>query len=356
MSDVELLERPISDRATIEATYLDAIVREGVFPAGAFQLALPRLWTTQTAGAGVVPGPEMPVATIARFRPGAPNAAGAAIEAGVDVWAAWLPRVINGSDWLRRWCVTQGHEIQAIRELPTPNGLMGDAVAISRATGRLHRLVTMKDGDLIFLVDGSVRTMGVPDAPQLQEIPLMAAIRFRLLEPSGQRYAEPMVETAISAGPVDASFLLPQSWDVEDAPDRPPGGAAKVMRSRLGELVTGTLVVALSPGSLDAEALESMLVAKLGHQGYGIDEGALVLRGTRGQADFSLVQRQGRFQGQDLRLLCLRANGQAMSRGARGALSAVMISPAAASAFEAWANNRRVFEIILETFTLDAGG
>lgn len=346
-ADIPLLERPITPKAALEAAYLDAIVRDGIFPAGAFALALPRDWATEPAGANVVPDvSSRPVVTLARFTPGTPQALGATIAAKVVVYAAVLPRVMNGSDWLRRWMMTQGLSPVAFRELPTDFGLMGDALALHSITGRLHRMLTVKDGDLVFLIDGSVDPHGRAQDPLLQEIPLMAMIRFRLLEPSRQRYAEAMVDTRLTASGAEAVFPLPVSWMVDPSGDAPPRGSALRARLLRGEAVAGTLVASMADADFDAATQERVVLEKLSAQGIRFGEPEPLLSGTRGALTFQALRRRGSTPDGVAVALCLRAKGLARE------VSITVVGPDARSDLEAWAVNRRVFEIILESLDI----
>ncbi|MFN3145167.1 MAG: hypothetical protein ACE368_07780 [Paracoccaceae bacterium] len=253
---------------------------------------------------------------------------------------------MNGSDWLRRWMMTQGLSPVALRELPTDFGLMGDALALHSTTGRLHRMLTVKDGDLVFLIDGSVDPQGRPQDPMLQEIPLMAMIRFRLLEPSRQRYAEAMVDTRLTASGAEAVFPLPHSWFVDPAGDAPPRGSALRARLPRGEAVAGTLVASMANADFDAATQESVVFQKLLGQGIRFGEPEPLLSGTRGALTFQAFRRRGSGNGGAAIALCLRANGFARD------VSVTVIGPDAGTDFEAWAVNRRVFEIILETLDI----
>ncbi|MEJ6404704.1 hypothetical protein [Yoonia sp. 2307UL14-13] len=347
MNDITLLTSPTRDRQTIEATYLDAIVRDDVFAAGAFQMALPKLWTVDTFGADNMPSGEKPVIELARARPGVPDAFGATHDAIVQVWSAKLPRVMNGSDWLWRWAATQGYVIHALRELPTKNGIMGDAVLTSEKTGRLHRMVTMKDGDLIFLVDGSVDPRGAPQDPNLQEIALLAAMRFKLLSPSGTRYAEPMSEETVTSTLGQIGFFLPQSWNRQTAGEAPEQGAVSSYVTKLGDAVAGTLVVALGGYDTTAQQLEDTLIAKLENQGQNFGPATKTLEADKQGYRFSTWRREGTVSGQgDVQLLTMRGSFDGLP------VSIAMLTAVPQTAFESYAVNRRVFEIVVESHAI----
>lgn len=345
----QLLDQPVTPPEEIERIFLDAVVREDVFPSGQFSMALPRLWLVDTPGEATYPDPERPVLTIARAVPGTAEAHGAEIGAKVNVHSAFLPRVINGSDWLQRWSVTQGLDLQQLRELPTAFGLLGDGLALAPQSGRLHRMLTIKDGDLLFLVDGSVDHGGDPSRPQLQEIALMAMMRFRLLAPSGQHYAEQMQEISLDGTAGGVRFLLPDSWmPVASDEPPPPNGALGQWILPGPERVAGTLVAALGSAPGTAEPLESVLLGKLEAQGMQFAEATETLSVTREATMMQVMQRRGTARGADAVLLLVRANHAGVP------LSLALLTPSAAEDFETWAINRRVFEITLETLRMSA--
>ncbi|MQQ10609.1 hypothetical protein GFB49_19320 [Epibacterium sp. SM1979] len=344
---IELLTQPVSTKELIEATYMEAVVREGVFPSAAFKIAVPKLWQVETIGADVFPDPNTPAVPIARFTPGRTSAHGADMDAKVVVYSVFLPRVLNGSDWLRAFAPSQGLKLVGMRELPTAYGLMGDAVAYAPSTGRVHRLLTVKDGDLLFLIDGSVHAQGNPSAPGLQEIGLMAAMRFTLLSPSGQHYAEPMNALEIRAKSHSASFLVPASWDPVQPVDTPPDGAAVHLLHLQDEVSAGSLSAVLAgSGNTTAEELEAVFLAKLRRQGFQLSEAEPILHGSRGDINFNVVQYRGFLRDQERIVLSLRAHANAMP------FSGQIVSASDEANFEQWAINRRVFEIMLETLDI----
>lgn len=342
MSDIALLEHPVSPKDAIEAAYLDVTVREGIFASGAFQIGLPKLWDWQTSSRE--PSAEDPMFELATFKPGAPDAMGANHDASVLVHVAFLPRVMNGSDWLRSYMSNGRFDLHAIRELPTQNGLMGDAVA-SAQDGRLHRLVTVKDADLLYLIDGSLDPMGAASEPALQEIALMAAMRFKLLEPSGLRYAEAMAEHVLDGQLGNLGFIAPASWEAVTPGDVPPQGDAIHLKNLMGEAVAGSLVAVTGGVGSDALTLEETLLGKIAIQGAQLGDAEPILEATRGELAFSAWMRRGQSGGVGATMLCLRAD----FRGVPSSIT--VLSPAADAEFASWAVNRRVFEIVLETLT-----
>lgn len=352
-----LLTAPLSPRPVIEATYLDVLVRDGL-PAGTgFSIALPRGWAVERT-ATAAPGPEAPLVPLARFHPGEPDAPGAAEGVELVVWAAFLPREMHGADWLRAWMRSQGYRELDFRQAPAPTGMMGDALAAGRHDGalRLHRLLTVKDGDLLFLIDGRMTQGGQADHRVMQEIVLLAAMRFRLAEPTGQTFAEGFEWTELK-GAHAVRFLASGLWRETPGGDAPPDGASLVLDhvGPDGSTGRGSLIAVLGAAEATADAalaaaaeIERTTLAKLANQGFALSADAEPLAEERtAERSLLLHRRKARRSGTSMTILAARI---ALSEEAHSLpVCLILLSPDEDSAFEAWAINRRAFEIALST-------
>lgn len=343
---LKLLTKPVSSRAVIEVAYLDVAVKEGVFPSGAFSLALPLNWRSDRDQPDAIPDTDNPVVPLARFSPGTEDALGADAEVEIVVWAAALTREIHGADWLHQWITSQGFKTIDARELPTKFGIMGDALAVREVDGQtmLHRLYVIKDGDLIFLIDGRAKATPGLDAKAFQEIVLMAMIRFRLLAASGQVYAEPFEALAMSGSGGAIALIAPQSWTRSDSDDAPVGGAAMVLSNTVGAAVVGSIVVAFGNDRDDVKVIEDATLEKFRNQGYAVTAPGRVLveRSAEG-ARYDVV----RYEGSDFAVLSAR-----MVIGEKP-VSVILLTPSDLDAFEAWAVNRRAFDIVVGSITVE---
>ena len=369
-----LLTAPVSPRPVIEATYLDVLVRDGL-PAGTgFSIALPRGWAVERT-ATAAPGPQAPIVPLARFYPGESGATGAAEGVELVVWAAFLPREMHGADWLRAWMRSQGYRELDFRQAPSPTGMMGDALAAGRHNGalRLHRLLTVKDGDLLFLIDGRMIQGGMAqgsmaDHRVMQEIVLLAAMRFRLAEPTGQTFAEGFEWTALK-GTHAVRFLASGLWRETPGGDAPPDGASLVLDhvGPDGSTGRGSLIAVLgaAEGSGDAALaaaaeIERTTLAKLANQGFALSaETDLLAEERTAERSLLLHRRKARRTGPQgstpmtvlSARLALAGDGGRDGNGAGHSLPVclILLSPDEDTAFEAWAINRRAFEIALST-------
>lgn len=360
-----LLTAPVSPRPVIEATYLDVLVRDGL-PAGTgFSIALPRGWAVERTSPPVAPGPDAPIVPLARFHPGEPGAPGAEEGAGegieLVVWAAFLPREIHGADWLRAWMRSQDYRELDFRQAPSPTGMMGDALAVGRHGGalRLHRLLTVKDGDLLFLIDGRMPQGGRTDHRAMQEIVLLAAMRFRLAEPTGQTFAEGF-EWAELKGADSVRFLASGLWRVTPGGDAPQDGASLVLDhvGPDGAAGRGSLIAVLGAAEATGEAaaasaaaIERTTLAKLANQGFTLSpEAVLVAEERTAGRGIAVHRRKAGRAGTPMTVLSARIVLGEASHALPVCL--ILLSPdgdAGAPAFEAWAINRRAFEIALST-------
>ena len=366
-----LLTAPLSPRPVIEATYLDVLVRDGL-PAGTgFSIALPRGWAVERT-ATAAPGPEAPLVPLARFYPGEPEAPGAAEGVELVVWAAFLPREIHGADWLRAWMRSQGYRELDFRQAPSPTGMMGDALAAGRHDGglRLHRLLTVKDADLLFLIDGRMPQGGMgqggmgqggkADHRVMQEIALLAAMRFRLAEPTGQTFAEGFEWTELK-GAHAVRFLASGLWRETPGGDAPPDGASLVLDhvGPDGATGRGSLIAVLGAAEATAKAslaaaaeIERTTLAKLANQGFTLSADAeRVAEERTAERSILLHRRKARRSGTAMTILAARIALTETGGAAAHSLPVclILLSPDEDSAFEAWAINRRAFEIALST-------
>lgn len=370
-----LLTAPVSPRPVIEATYLDVLVRDGL-PAGTgFSIALPRGWAVERT-ATAAPGPQAPIVPLARFHPGEPGATGAAEGVELVVWAAFLPREMHGADWLRAWMRSQGYRELDFRQAPSPTGMMGDALAAGRHNGalRLHRLLTVKDGDLLFLIDGrmiqgGMAQGGVADHRVMQEIVLLAAMRFRLAEPTGQTFAEGFEWTELKGGTHAVRFLASGLWRETPGGDAPPDGASLVLDhvGPDGSTGRGSLIAVLGAAEATAEAalaaaaeIERTTLAKLANQGFALSaEADLLAKERTAERSLLLHRRKARRSGPQgstpMTVLSARValaeagGGEGVEAGQALPVCLILLSPDENTAFEAWAINRRAFEIALST-------
>ena len=343
---LKLLTKPVSSRSAIETAYLDVTVKEGVFPSGAFSIALPQNWQIDRDQPNAIPDTDNPVVPLARFSPGTDAALGADDGVEIVVWAAVLAREIHGADWLHQWITSQGFKTIDARELPTKFGIMGDALATREKDGAttLHRLYVVKDGDLIFLIDGRVKATPGLDKQAFQEIVLMAMMRFRLLAASGQLYAEPFEALSLSGPSGGISLIAPQSWTRTDSDDAPVKGAAMVLSNSVGAAVVGSMVVALGADRDDVTVIEEATLEKLRNQGYEVAAPGTVLIE---RSDENVSYQVLRYEGGDVVALSAR-----MTLGEKP-VSIILVTPSDKEAFEVWAVNRRAFDIVLNSVTVE---
>jgi len=348
LESLSLLTAPVSPKSTIENSYIDVTVRENVFPSGAFSIALPKGWRIDQDSPGAVPGPSDPVVPLARFAPELPDALGALERPQIVVWVAFLPREIHGADWLHTWIDSQGFSTIQARELPAKNGIMGDALVHRSDDNKtmLHRLLTVKDGDLLFLVDGRVEVspMSYENLEDMQEIFLMAMLRFKLLEASAQNYAEAFDPQTLTGANGKVAILVPSSWEVESAEDYPDAGSAILIKNVHAESIVGSMLVTLGGIKDSAEEIETVIRHKLVGQGYEIAAAGTVLaQRTTDTTTLQILRYDGQVDGNAIAVLSARVSFDGLP------VSVFLISPTASVSFEAWAINRRAFDIALSS-------
>jgi hypothetical protein len=343
---LKILKHPTSPKAALEADFIDVVVREGVFPSGAFSIAIPLNWKILRESRAATPGPERPFITLAKFTPGGPDAQGFSAHAAIAVHVAFLFREVNGSDWLRQWLTNQDLVLEDFRDIPTGSDIMGDALALNKKSGRLHRVRTLRDGDLLFIVDGSISAGQDVTRPELQEIALIASARFQVLKPSVQTYAEIMTEITLASATAHAGFIIPQSWNLVEPKDVPPGGAVRQLHHTKGGIIAGTIVAALGRDGSYSSDLGKILRMKLESQGFSIEGSQKYFSGCKGSMTLELKIWPARRNGSELVILDLAADRCDQP------FSLSLISPTAEVNFEAWSINRRAFGLAMQTLSI----
>ena len=341
----KLLIKPVSRPERIEEIYQDMLVTEGM-PAGtAFSVALPRGWVLEERQSVPTPGPVNPLVELASFRPATDGLFGSDVGAELVVWAVFLPREMHGRDWLRAWMTSQNYEPLDSREAHTLFGIMGDVLAMRRRDGItwLHRLTTIKDADLLFLLDGRAHFPPGEDRMDIQEVFLMAVIRFRLLQATKQLLAEGF-DTVILKGSSSIRFKVSGLWRQRPGGDAPAGGASLIFDNLLDQTAVGTMIAVLGMTGESSQELEAVTLRKLNSLGI-----TFTARTDPQYEDETLGRNVV------VRSVAALRDGAALTvvsaRIILGAIPAslILISPSGSEAFEVWSVNLRAFDIALDS-------
>ncbi len=339
---VELLKAPISSRDVIEKLY-NIVVFDKIPGNLGFLTALPGDWVAYPLPDAKVPNADMPMLPIARARPGT----GAREELELVVWAVFVPREIHGSDWLRLWMKSQGFRLLEFREAVSPFGLMGDALAsrFLNGTWRLHRLSTVKDGNILFLIDGRIPAREGTDYVAAQEVFLLAASRFRLIAPTGRRFAEAFQWVELP-GDAKVRMLISVHWRQTVGLDAPLGGVTNVFANIKNDEICGTMIAVLGGAMQNPDYIEKVTLLKLSIQGYSIIEKDIVKDFKKGSSSIKITKCYGK------RGLDKFEISSASFDMARVPVCIVLVSPVQEERPEDWAVNRRSFEIAIESLSL----
>lgn len=173
------------------------------------------------------PTAESPLVTIARLR------RVAAPEAEMEIVAAHLPREIDPADWLLIHLRSHQWRVQRMRRSPSPTGEAGDALSAVNIKGEgfVARTLAVKDDTRVYALHCQTAR---PSYEALAEEFLAAVSTFRLLNPSGKRFAEPLKTHNVTA-PLACAFAFPESWLELPDPTPPPGGASFSLVNVRGE-------------------------------------------------------------------------------------------------------------------------
>jgi hypothetical protein len=123
-----------------------------------------------------------------------------------------ISREVNPGDWLEMDLAQPGFRLLCARHLPTPAGVILDALVkiVDAGESRVHRYSVVRDGDRLFCVEaGSSEARYAEWAERI----LFCLSSFHLCHSQGRPFAEPILTSAHDAG-VRWSFRHPASWEV----------------------------------------------------------------------------------------------------------------------------------------------
>lgn len=304
-----------------------------------FAVAVSRDWRVLDAPAAA-PTPESPLATVARLR------RGAAPEAEMEVVAAHVPREIDPADWLLIHLREHQWRVLDMRRSPSPTGEAGDALSSVNVKGQgfVARTLAVKDGARVYALHCQT---GRHSYAGLAEEFLAAVTTFRLLNPTGERFAEPL-KTYRADAPLECAFAFPASWPEVPDPSPPPGGAAFSLVNLRGAEWAGqfTFAAVARYHETSYAGLFANYLGQLRENGIEVEADALTPRPAPPFAGMWSGVFAASRDGDSLEVRC------AVLEHARAWLLFSLVGPDWEIDPEANAINRRAFRMSLET--LDA--
>lgn len=167
-------------------------------------------------------------------------------RAEIEVNAFLIPREIHPSDWLRFWLENNGYQIETGRNIPSTYGMVGDYLSTRVINGEqyIYRSLAIKDGNRMFLLTCRVLQK---DYSVLAEEFLMAIKTFQLLNPTQERFAEPVKIFHVEK-PLTAQFLFPASWVYREDSTSPLNGTSFFLLNTLNnKVVIGHFTLVMIP-------------------------------------------------------------------------------------------------------------
>jgi hypothetical protein len=348
ITESDFLNTPQTAKDKIEAEYLSVTATEGIPSNAAFMTAIPKGWKYEPEYQKKVAGPENPIIPLASFKSTEKSSIAGVSDAAVVIWSIFLPREMHGADWLEIWISSQAFAKIAGRQAASPYGLMGDVLATRRKDGKemMHRMFTVKDGDVLYLIDGRVTITPDLDIIVAQEIFLLSAIHFKLLQPTKVKYAEGFHPTKLE-GEVSYEFLASGLWDTQVVEDAPPGGACLLLSNRNGEQIIGNLIVLSGLHKDEIEGYEQTTLSKLTNQGFQIAEKSQALSNseTTGKS-VQTLKYDALKDGNSYEVIVVKILIQNFP------VLMVLVTPQKKMSHEIWVINRRALEIAIGSIKL----
>jgi len=341
ITESDFLNTPQTDKEIVEAQYLSVKAEVGLPSNAAFMIAIPKGWKYEPEYQERLPGPENPVIPLASFKSTDQSAVKGMTDAVIVLWAVFLPREMHGADWLEIWMLSQGFSKIAGRQAGSVYGLMGDVLATRNADGKemMHRMFTVKDGDILYLIDGRVVNRTDLNAIAAQEVFLLAATHFKLLQPTKEMYAEG-VHFITLEGRISYEFLFSGLWDKQVVDDAPRDGACLLFSNRSGDQIIGNMIALSGSYNDKIDALQQTTLSKLSNQGFEIDEKAQPLSNLDSkEKSIQVLKHDALKDGNDYDMMVARILIKDFP------VLIVLVTPQKQMSYEIWAVNRRAFEI-----------
>ncbi len=306
-------------------------------------IAVPKSWGV-IEGKPQVATAENPLALIARLR------ANASDNADISVWCAYLVRELHPADWLEAWTQSQNYQVLDKRTVPSAFGTVADILATRDFNGKSYtcRLTAIKDAERIFLLVAKIHANDAAEFNQAQEDFLIAVQTFKLLQPTKLKYAEAF-EWVSMALPQPIQFILPHSWHRTFQTEVPEGGQGILVENKLQDLTLGSLfIVTGAPDYQEPDAVEQVLVQKINNNGFELIEDSYQILNegaANPQVTFVTAQRLAIKADEETKKNMEYVISSARFHTEKAMILFVLLSPSKTAHFEAWAINRRVFEL-----------
>lgn len=270
------------------------------------------------------------------------------LDIELRVYVVVLEREMNPQDWFEIWLQHTEQGMISARNFKTSYGLLADALThgLDMKVPGTRRYMTVKDGDRLFLIEATSRSDMEQPVHLMQNLFLVASGTFELLKPTKERFAEPFkIEALAGDGPLPY-FLIPESWTVVPQSETPPGGDALLFDNDSA----GTIMIVAMPEEDQEDMLEEVLYGKFSAPEAGLDN-MTELRDTQVVVPNKTLQISAR--GSDAVKGDMALNFMvAKIKGPKLSAACAFMTPDEDTSLEAYAINRRAYEVMLESLEL----
>jgi len=341
MIELKLLTKMNLTRSEIEARFkMVSFIKD--YPTEIqFQIAVPHDWGVVPVKPSI-PDLENPITIMGRLKVNSSD------KADIAVWSVFLPHEIHPADWLESWVNSQDYTVLDSRIAHTAFGLVSDLIATRTISSHpcLCRLTAIKDADRIILLVARVTTQHPDEFTPFQESFLMAVQTLKLLNPTKQKFAEAFDWVTFDL-PSQIRFLMPHSWQPARMSDVPDGGTGTVFKNILQDVVLGSIfVVSASQTFGKSIDIENILVSKVKNNDFVIKPNSYkIISETMQRYDLKVIISQQRLSKDNKNYVLTSARYEYYDES----LVLMLLSPDKVTHFEAWAINRRAFEILVNS-------
>ena len=333
-----LLTKVVTAKQDIEKNYLHYNFKKDYKTAYQFTLMLPKTWKVDPNVTAQYPSNNN-LKLLARV-----TESQKAQSAEVTVQSILLTNEIHPTDWLLHWLKSQQYHVLDFRSLPTQYGNIGDFLVSNKKKNQLSRLITIKDGNRIFLLIASTK---VETYKQYEESFLLAIQSFQLINPLKELYAEPFRQEHIKK-PYEVALRYPSSWEHRIEPKETKAVRSFSLINKKAGVILGHINIVILSDSLKLKADDALQtwVGKLKANKIQPEKATSAIK-TKQLKDKKISTWQSNAT-RDEASLVLRST---IIEHKKGILMISLVSPSKARNHNAWAVNQRIYEILVNTAT-----
>jgi hypothetical protein len=192
-------------------------------------------------------------------------------QAEIEIFAVLIPREVDPADWLEAFIISLGQKIIDSRMVFSDFGIVGEYLSTATLDEKMfvYRTLGIKDANRILILQACVAADGYE---KVKEEFLMAVKTFELINPTREKYAEP-IQTHKMTQPINCEFLFPASWMKKEDKFAVPNGTSFSLVNQEKGVTIGQFALSALPHELEEtyKGVFQNYVEQLKNSGFEID-------------------------------------------------------------------------------------